>query len=591
MKLKNLFMGILAAVAFTACSSDKLQDEPKLPEEELNSRFMSVTIRNSDGATSRADDVFEDGDEAESTVQSIRFYFFKEDGTPRKVAYTGKNYFDCDAGIVEDEDADKDNPNVEKVLKAIIVLTSDDDKENWSDLKAMVAVANHKDDKGDSFLPEANQSLEDLNKLVSDYSSTGKGRFVMTNSVFGADKFGCATEVIEKQHIRPTRTEAEENPVNIYVERVVAKVRVGFEWKGMEVKDKVSYDGKEWCAVLLKDGSGEDITDSKGSRIYAMFRTWGLSGDTDRTYLFKQVDNAWTFEKNWKWNDPEKNRSYWAMNPNEVEIRRHNNNQASVIGKDDIYCMENAADYPDPSSGLPRGYKSSYNPDKQVGNRTQVYLPALLVSIDGTDKVTPVDLAIWGDVKYTKDDLKKAMLASVTDNLYKQGATEDDRVSLDLDDVVLVTAEEAGMADDKTENSRRYLSYIQIKDVGLEGKLYEKELEDNETKFKPISIAKANEILTAMPGARCWNGGDTYYYVDINHLNAVKDADEQGKYGVVRNHIYDIKLNSVLGLGTPVLDPDKIVIPQKPSNEAFYIGARLNILSWRVVNQGVKLEW
>ena len=67
--------------------------------------------------------------------------------------------------------------------------------------------------------------------------------------------------------------------------------------------------------------------------------------------------------------------------------------------------------------------------------------------------------------------------------------------------------------------------------------------------------------------------------------------DECHKYGIVRNHIYDIAINSVSGLGTPVLDPEEVIVPQKPTNDETYLGARINILSWRVVKQNIDLEW
>lgn len=93
-----------------------------------------------------------------------------------------------------------------------------------------------------------------------------------------------------------------------------------------------------------------------------------------------------------------------------------------------------------------------------------------------------------------------------------------------------------------------------------------------------------NGILSTMPGAKAWRDGKTYYYLDLKHLNVNPDADAnktKGGYGVVRNHIYEVELNTIFGLGTPVLIPDEEIeiIPQKPTPDAFYLGARINILS------------
>ena len=38
-------------------------------------------------------------------------------------------------------------------------------------------------------------------------------------------------------------------------------------------------------------------------------------------------------------------------------------------------------------------------------------------------------------------------------------------------------------------------------------------------------------------------------------------------------------------------DPEEVIVPQKPTNDETYLGARINILSWRVVKQNIDLEW
>ncbi len=70
MKLNKFFMGILGAMALSACSSEEPVtggDTPNIGEGET--RYMSVTIRNANMGT-RADNEppFEAGYEAENTV-------------------------------------------------------------------------------------------------------------------------------------------------------------------------------------------------------------------------------------------------------------------------------------------------------------------------------------------------------------------------------------------------------------------------------------------------------------------------------------------------------------------------------------------
>ena len=59
----------------------------------------------------------------------------------------------------------------------------------------------------------------------------------------------------------------------------------------------------------------------------------------------------------------------------------------------------------------------------------------------------------------------------------------------------------------------------------------------------------------------------------------------------MRNHIYDLTLSSIKGIGTPVFDPDDVIIPERPDIEnLYYLAARINVLAWKVVSQTVNFE-
>ena len=83
-----------------------------------------------------------------------------------------------------------------------------------------------------------------------------------------------------------------------------------------------------------------------------------------------------------------------------------------------------------------------------------------------------------------------------------------------------------------------------------------------------------------------WTDGDAYFYVPIKHNVAGQDLE-----GVVRNHFYQLSVNSISGLGTPVYDPsEKIEFFEKPTDEEYYIAAKIQILKWNIVSQDVALE-
>ncbi len=151
------------------------------------------------------------------------------------------------------------------------------------------------------------------------------------------------------------------------------------------------------------------------------------------------------------------------------------------------------------------------------------------------------------------------------------------------------------MADDDSEDSKRYLSYLKLTEDAARIQFYTAAVKSatNDAEIEKAKYADAvavNAKLSQVPGAKVWQDGKTYYYTDLRHFLRGEDATK-GLYGVVRNHIYEVKINSVKGLGTPVLNPEEAIIPQKPKDDDTFIAAQVNVLSWRVVKNDVSLEW
>ena len=198
--------------------------------------------------------------------------------------------------------------------------------------------------------------------------------------------------------------------------------------------------------------------------------------------------------------------------------------------------------------------------------------------MDESNNATAIGLVNWAGQYYTEANAVTRLLDAITTKVYAD-ATATTKIA--ASDVELVTATAAHVADAKSETSPRYYSYLQLTSTAESKKFYD--ASGNE-----MGKDKVNEILKSLPGAKVWHDGLTYYYTDIEHFGA---DDTKGKYGVVRNHVYEISINSVVGLGTPVLKTDEVIIPQKPENVDTYIAAQINILSWRIVKQSVDLEW
>ena len=80
----------------------------------------------------------------------------------------------------------------------------------------------------------------------------------------------------------------------------------------------------------------------------------------------------------------------------------------------------------------------------------------------------------------------------------------------------------------------------------------------------------------------------TYYFTDIQHLGTPGSTAE---FGIVRNHSYVVNINAIVGLGTPVYDAfNEIDEPVKPTDTESFISAKINVLSWRLVDNNVTLN-
>ncbi len=120
-----------------------------------------------------------------------------------------------------------------------------------------------------------------------------------------------------------------------------------------------------------------------------------------------------------------------------------------------------------------------------------------------------------------------------------------------------------------------------------------------------VSSTNIDEVNTALMQsvgfARSYVNGMCYFSIPIKHVgfyqgdnpNADKNAGDEsfdwastrtGDYGLVRNHIYDIAVNSISGLATGLHGSDNPIVP--PMNEeTYHLRYKLNILQWGVVRK------
>lgn len=104
-----------------------------------------------------------------------------------------------------------------------------------------------------------------------------------------------------------------------------------------------------------------------------------------------------------------------------------------------------------------------------------------------------------------------------------------------------------------------------------------------------------NKKLYAFAGqAKAYTDRQAFFYIPIKHNlldNAEKTLIENpqtGDYGIVRNHAYQITINTIGGLATGIRGNEKL-LPDPKDVTQYYINASMKVLAWHVMGQQVEL--
>ena len=111
----KLFPLALAALAFSACTSDNLAENEPVTGEGTRS-YVAVNINNVGSSGTRAD-VYEDGNAQENAISKVRFYFFTPTGEPYKMT-DGTNWKEISPVTGNGQIA----PNIERITDAMLVI-------------------------------------------------------------------------------------------------------------------------------------------------------------------------------------------------------------------------------------------------------------------------------------------------------------------------------------------------------------------------------------------------------------------------------------------------------------------------------------
>ena len=565
MKMFKFFPLACAAMMMCACSSDDPGEGKGNPNVAGEAQYLAVNIVNVGTTPTRAgiEGSYEDGTTNESKINKVRFYFFHSDDTPYILAGTTANWLEVNPVNLND-DATTDN-GIQKVSDAILVIKGIDP----SAPAKMVAIAN----------PTTVTELDNTKKSLSElqgpivgttyYNGDGSSAtdFVMSNSVYASENKTVFANSISG-YVKTTQAEAEGAPVNVYVERVAAKVRANLS---TDPSAKFEDGASKWGAGK----KGIKVGECLGHDIYAVIDGWGLADENTQAYINKQITSTWTsaalgFGTN-LWTTADYHRSFWETSvpfaTGGNAVKNYNFNHFTTALGNYMFTLPNTSDVPIATTPT----IAKYN-----GNTRTKFLVAAHLMYENGSTWTNAEVCTYKGIDYLGVESLKNLIA------FESGYYVSDATSTSPAGYKRITG-----ADIKFVKKSGIDDCLVVAALNDETKTYYK---NDGTEATPIwNTITATDANTALgtETAQVRKDGMTYYYMPISHLGSDNTI---AKYGIVRNHLYDINVTDMSGFGSPVNDPTEIIIPTVPVENKSYVAAKINVLQWRVVSQNVNLN-
>ena len=611
MQVNKFFYGLFVCAAFCACSNDETaiipDDNPKVFTGD--EAYISVRLSDASSLTraTTTDPGYEYGTTDEHTGKNAYFYFYDAEGV-----------FVCEGSAWNGGTASENtspNGNIEFKSNTVVVLKGLSEK-NYP--KYMVTVLNRPD--GLSASGSVPQSLDDMVKKLA--SGTGDGitttidqtkYFVMSTTSFKHDDADglsgkyFVTEVKDENFSLAPIPDPEKipNPVTVYVERLAAKVTLKIDGS----LTPVTISGKtgnyyKVKATVAGEGNDDDANAS-GNQIaaedlYVRLLGWKLNATAKYSNIVKNIDESWSNEASgalgFVWNKPTDFRSFWGKSFNydnssyssypttakgysssneSCPLNYFNlNDNLSELGTTGVaYCAENTNTSAIVSANFPSAV-------------TSILLKAEVCDATGN----ALDLVRFNGVLFKQasfiEYILNVMKAKGQWNVYKK--TNDNPE----------TYQQLAASDVELTNAYDGKVKVQLKSDVKSGDLYS----ESNGAYSPITDKDSfdTNLSTECTNGNAigYKGGLMYYNIPIEHLNNTANTEDEGKtiipeakYGVVRNHHYQVTINKLENIGHGIFDPNEVIVPGDSDDDkkAYYVGANINILSWKIVSQGVDL--
>ena len=589
MKKKLYLLSMLAAGLTLAGCNDDLGDGPGNEVQSGDKGYVKIAINlpTTSGQVTRSEnDNFDDGALDEYKVNNGDVYLLLFGGSSEELAQLGSWYkiqtTFSNTEVDTDDNITTQSEVVQQIVKptgdntyALVVLNNNGNLSFSEDLDGFNSGdAGNTVTIGGASVSTLASLQSALAKEVTAFIGAGSDSFTMTNAPIASlsgsndDLSGQSVSTLVKLEVFDNEDYANAaDPDEIYVERVVAKVTVGY------TSSLFTEDTNSKYYATLTDAAGQ----YSGDKVY--LEGWYLNVTNKSTKFVRDVSN-WSDWKNLEnssfvdenrffgTNSPF--RVYWAIDGNYDNLSGDdgfrnafnigNGNDGLISGANvfstPAYCLENTMDY-----------------DHMMQKETTGIVFKMTYLMDGKDAQT---LFLIGDPK-------------TSETLDGDGFLEEiENLSLEFG-VNLVAEPKGGYYSTASDMQKLFV----------------------DAQSSSLTTAHAEAIVEALAGQqiRVYENGSTYYYASrIQHFGDyyceipngyVEDVsgygeEHLGRYGVVRNNWYEIVINSISGPGRPTppdptdpTDPDN-PDPDDPKDDAF-INCHINILSWAKRTQNVDL--
>lgn len=561
MKIKHLFgLAVIAAMTASCSSNEDLGTAgPGTGTNETGIGYATFTINLPSVSGTRAADAggaeMDEGTAKEYAVKSATALIFQKYGSDEGSC---KFVESVDLPTAAADWTDDTTVGITTTKKLVAKLTNVDTKNQYY---VLILLNNNKTGGVKVALPTVGQSYNEWNSQILTPSVddlAADNDFYMANAPLKGTASPTTLVTIDKEHIYSSKEKAEAgtSAATVYVERGVAK---------MSVTDPTT--------KTVIDKATNTSTQST-----VEFNNWALDITNKRTYAVHNIDGLST-DFPAIWTTPRfigtNSRVYWGKDPNynldnlnkkEADREAEFNFIKATSGinktfKESAYCLENTFNLANMYQGQTTRviFKATYTPMDDAGNP--------LADKDGT-------FYTIGNMKtILNTDKLKAAVDAVANPVLPTGYTID-YTNFKTEGSHVIT-----LTDIKDSTGKTLVADTDYS--GMTGTQIVKEINDK----LGLKAGRPEEMV----GINTYFRGVTYYIARVKHFGSLTpwnsgesygDNNDKylGRYGMLRNNWYELKVGNVYGPGYPGVPP---VDPTQPDDEnEKYLSVSVKILSW-----------